>query len=355
MNIFLGYESALKYWQTADLDPRHIPSRLRPEAGQAPSSADITASAALDFAGDDGRVHVVVARDSDRRRGLRMHCRVYDASADRNAFLKIADGLYVATPEVLFFQMAGVLPVVDLVELGFTLTSGYAEDERASDGMRKRSPLTSVSALRRYTLSRQGAKGYKKAACALLYVCDNSASPMETLLAMLLFLPCYLGGYGFKRERLNYRIDKNHVRKLSPLTQGLPGECLRCDIYWPDLRLAIEYDSSSHHTGIHAIVRDSDRRSMLGLLGVNVIAVTGGQVFDVRALDRIALLISKQMGRRMRIRTKGWLTKRRGLWLKLTDERKAAYRQYMAAQPNRMVEQPVIGTGSAVADRASSE
>jgi hypothetical protein len=36
----------------------------------------------------------------------------------------------------------------------------------------------------------------------------------------------------------------------------------RVDAAYPELRIAIEYDSYEHHTGKRAIVRDNDRRNM---------------------------------------------------------------------------------------------
>ena len=37
----------------------------------------------------------------------------------------------------------------------------------------------------------------------------------------------------------------------------------RVDAAYPELRIAIEYDSYEHHTGKQAIVRDNDRRNVL--------------------------------------------------------------------------------------------
>ena len=48
----------------------------------------------------------------------------------------------------------------------------------------------------------------------------------------------------------------------------------RVDAAYPELRLAIEYDSYEHHLGRAALVRDSRRRNALVAVGWSVISVT---------------------------------------------------------------------------------
>ncbi len=48
----------------------------------------------------------------------------------------------------------------------------------------------------------------------------------------------------------------------------------RVDFAYPELRIAIEYDSYEHHTGKVALVRDSARRNAVVALGWAPIAAT---------------------------------------------------------------------------------
>lgn len=81
---------------------------------------------------------------------------------------------------------------------------------------------------------------------------------METLLALLLYLPNNLGGYGLKKPKLNYRVDAPaSLRELADRSY-----CL-CDLCWPEANLAVEYDSRLHHSepGRQAAMRDGAARS----------------------------------------------------------------------------------------------
>jgi very-short-patch-repair endonuclease len=48
----------------------------------------------------------------------------------------------------------------------------------------------------------------------------------------------------------------------------------RVDAAYPELRIAIEYDSYEHHTGKDAIVRDNDRRNALREIEWDVVTFT---------------------------------------------------------------------------------
>ena len=52
----------------------------------------------------------------------------------------------------------------------------------------------------------------------------------------------------------------------------------RVDAAYPELRIAIEYDSFEHHTGKQAIVRDNDRRNILRRIGWHMVTFTAADV-----------------------------------------------------------------------------
>jgi very-short-patch-repair endonuclease len=73
----------------------------------------------------------------------------------------------------------------------------------------------------------------------------------------------------------------------------------RVDAAYPELRIAIEYDSYEHHTGKLALVRDTDRRNRLLRIGWPTVTFTaadirrdGGDAIEaLRAARRTSLTV----------------------------------------------------------------
>lgn len=131
--------------------------------------------------------------------------------------------------------------------------------------------------------------GVKAAKRASSYLIKGSASPMESLLSMLLCLPPSLGGFGLPRPELNYPIETN---------EGSVA-IRRCDLCWPDQQFALEYDSDTFHSDASKLHLDSSRRSALEKAGVHVVSVTKNQVFDRGQLFNLATIASKRLGKRL--------------------------------------------------------
>lgn len=71
-----------------------------------------------------------------------------------------------------------------------------------------------------------------------------------------------------------------------------------CDLYWPGLRLAFEYDSDEFHPAGRKWQGDSARRVELGMEEVEVVSVGRLQVEDARELDKLARLLCNRAGLR---------------------------------------------------------
>lgn len=262
--------------------------------------------------------------------------RVYTGLTPDGCFVKIGDGMAVSAPAFCFFQMAAVLPLVKLIQLGLELCGTYslpANDEHrerlrivserdagkepalrpgidlskshvrdkgkdtnpgvAFQGFVSRPALTSVKELKAFTVRMKGTRGQKNASRALRYMADGSASPMETILFMMLTLPYGLGGYRLPVPELNKRIDPGKAVKLSS------GKAyLICDLFWSKANLAIEYDSYLHHAGADRIEDDSIRRHDLDVLGIEPVTVTGKQIRDAAMFEKLAKQIAKKTGKR---------------------------------------------------------
>ena len=94
----------------------------------------------------------------------------------------------MSAPEFCFLQMAGCLSLVQLIQLGFELCGTYALVGERPGGSPCR-PVDDEGQASCFCRAVIRARGCKKAARAVRYVQDGAASPMETMLAMMLCLP----------------------------------------------------------------------------------------------------------------------------------------------------------------------
>jgi hypothetical protein len=197
--------------------------------------------------------------------------------------------------------MADRLTLIELIELGFELCGSYSlptinDPNPPTRGFYTRPPITSTKKIKMLVDKMPGAKGRQRALRALGFLQDNSASPMETKLMMILVLPYRLGGFGFPIPEMNKQITPHRAARRST-----SKTFFNCDLYWPDFRLAVEYDSDTYHSGPEQIASDSIRRNTLSMLKVKVISVTKQQLRSTIELKSIAQSIANHMGRRIRI------------------------------------------------------
>ncbi len=227
--------------------------------------------------------------------------------------MEVRPGLYLTSPDMSFVEMASELSLVELVRYGCVLCASYAYDESNGRGFRERAPLTTVRSLKK-TVRREHARcGSRKAMRALRFVADTSASPMETILAMALCLPRMIGGYGLDLPELNRRIEAR--------AKGLVKRSyFKCDLYWSESRVAVEYESDEHHTGREEETRDSSRRAALMAQGITVVTITRDQFFDARKLDEAARTVAKLTGKELPANNGGWMMRRHRLRTELLSE-----------------------------------
>ncbi|OUO86539.1 hypothetical protein B5F40_14980 [Gordonibacter sp. An230] len=230
------------------------------------------------------------------------------------SFVRVEKGLYVESPSACFVHEAGGMALPKLVELGFELCGSYALDRGSERGFRDREPLASVDALRKRIEASKGEHGVKRAAVAVRYLADGSASPMESITVALLCLPRRYGGYGLPLPQMNRWIDAE-----GRLGRASKGGRFSYDLCWPEQGLAVEYDSDRYHTGSARIAGDSRRRTALALGGLSVVTVTRIQLFDARQFDEVARLLAKRMGRSLRAVDYDWMTRRYRLRQALFD------------------------------------
>lgn len=308
--LFLGYETAFWIWRKAGPLAFSVlrPTRIRSLVGGAPSRAKVDSFLAdyPDLATD---VVDVIVRNGDQRNiaGIKNHTR--STPLPDRSFYQLDEGIYVASPELCLLQLASTLTEPQAVKLAMEMCGSYAIDVHDDEmGFAKRPPLTDAAKLSAYAARLHKPSGGSRALHHLRYIVDNSASPRETALCMLLCMPPRFGGYGIALPELNRRIE------LTPREQLAVGvHHFDCDLYWPESRVAVEYDSAQFHAAYEKQERDAIRRNMLQYKGVHVITATRLQVSSEGQFDKLAIQVARKVGKRLRAPAKEHVEERANL------------------------------------------
>jgi len=201
------------------------------------------------------------------------------------------NGRSVASPELLFLELAGKLSIHRLILLGLQLCSyppGCPSEA-----------ITTTQKLIKFLAKTLGHRGHRKALRAVKYVANGSASVMESLAYMILTLPHALGGYGLNGAVFNHGIKLNHEARVR-LGQS------RCftDIYYKQGKLAVEYESFAYHNSPSEQGKDVVRSAVLERQGIDVMHLSTLQLYDREACKDFAYNLAARLGKRIHIRTK---------------------------------------------------
>ena len=289
MAIFIGHKTALAYWRTHDRNWAQPISQAAPQENNSPYYSQIDTGILWKFSIDEKPVSILVSCKANMRKSQNLSPRIWSGKHPSRSFYKIAQDLYISTPEATFLQLGKESSLIQLITIGYELCGSYGLSAQSDSGFLRREPRSNPQLIERYLEKCDGIHGVKAAKRASSYIAKGSASPMESLLSMLLCLPPSLGGFGLPRPELNFPIETNEG--------GIVMR--RCDLYWPDQRFALEYDSDTFHSDASKLHLDSSRRSTLEKAGVQVVSVTKNQVFDRGQLFNLATIVSKRLEKRL--------------------------------------------------------
>jgi very-short-patch-repair endonuclease len=167
--------------------------------------------------------HVTVREPKDRRQRLGVKCHV---ASLRRRDVRLMGGLRVTVPERTFLDLAGTLPLVELVVLGdWMVAHGHT------------TPTTLVQFCRATP-----ARYARRAAVAAEYVRAGVDSPSESRLRMLLVLA------GLPEPRVNFEIRHEDGTLI-----------VKIDLVYETVRLAVEYDGRQHLESVRQWERDVER------------------------------------------------------------------------------------------------
>ena len=299
MVVIVGHTSALEHWRT--VGPAFLGSARQRRTATSRARRILTSSEKPQLQGGSLRpagchlpLHVLIGPNAPRTRTGSITSHTWNHNAPDTAFVAAGTEFLIASPELCFLQLASTLSLEKLILLGYELCGTYALQTNASATQRS-SPLSTVAKLSAFATSMLCFPGRKKALRAVRYVLNGSASPMETALSMMLSLPHALGGYGISAPLLNSRIDVPHSMR-----NRVDRSYCRPDLYWPEHRLCLEYDSALYHQNPEQQESDARRRNSLITLGYTVLTVSPHQVTDPALFNRLAKQIADLLGKRLR-------------------------------------------------------
>ncbi|WP_281654692.1 hypothetical protein [Eggerthella sinensis] len=308
MTLYLSHLSALAcIARSADVAPSDALRRATPRIAGPLPPACVASTAALDalfnrsLPRPEKPVHLLVPNAAARTGDARAVCHVRSGSFPRRSFWRLAPDACASGPELCFVQMAETLPQAHLIRLGMELCGTYGVPTVNQVDFDRAHPYTTVERLGRFIDEIGPVPGAKRARRALRSVVDESASPFETALVMLLCLPLSKGGYGLPRPEMNRGMNArwSTVRRAA-------DKRFACDLLWRDAAVAVEYESFQHHSKKGKLADDARRRNDLLAHGITVVPVTTRTVQNLIELDQVAHLLARKLGKRLRPDARSW-------------------------------------------------
>lgn len=309
MNVCLSHDTAF-HWLMRNRNPRR--RGLNSNARVLPLSSPSRSQSRAILAGlslDDDVVEVLVCRSNGRRHSGCVKSHLSGTAYPSGSFVRVPvsgiAGVYSASPELVFRQIAAKRSLLETVYVGYALCSSYRVDDKADGGIALREgddePLTTVERIEDYLRKTEGSYGCAKARRALSYVREGSTSPMESALAMGLGLPLALGGFGAgdivlrnaahkedadersgnrARQRcLSVRMDDTRCGK-QPVSMVVLGPCdVKCDCAGPG-------------------VAEDGACDVAKLMGHPDVSVTASQVYEFSAYVQLCEKICRCLARR---------------------------------------------------------
>jgi len=276
-----------------------------PDAAAVAEAAALVSSLApsLPAAANAAPLSISVGSAAGRSRIAGVASHVWSQSLPRGSFCAIGQGIYVSSLELCFLQLASVLELRQLIYLGFELCGTYGMGGFGAGG-KQPDPLSSTARLAAFLSRTPGVPGHKKAMRAMKYIIDNSASQAESQLAMTMCLPYMLGGFGLPKPILNC-----HIALREYASKATRQQDFYCDAFWPEYRLALEYDSDQYHTGAKRIAADAARRNSLAYGDILVVTATKADMNNIGRTKRLAQIMAKHLRKRLTYKDPGFSAK----------------------------------------------
>ncbi len=294
--IVLSHKTAWLYYQVSgpnalgeDRDlPALAPARRTPMSFAKSIRQTLTMCGVNDNQLD--KLDILISFPSERTRSSAFRPHSYGAIIPANELISIAPGLLVVHPSLCFLQSASWMSEYEQLEFAYELCGNYLGPQQNQSGYTKHASLDNVQHLREAAKNHPSMKGIKQTRRVLRMVKDNSRSPMETALAMMLAEDRTRGGLGFKSFDLNKRVDIPLKHKKCSA-----NGYFEIDILTQTQRFAIEYDGQYHNEFLRR-AHDAERLSVLRLMGYQTQTITAAQFSSQLSLNRSLNAICQTLG-----------------------------------------------------------
>lgn len=296
MKLVLSHETALSHLRAHRERGRDriAPARIRTLDDCACSLKQVETFSLPFLVDNEHTLHVLAPSLAKQQKSKVHRCHVLTGEIPSGAFWKVGEGVYVASPELLFVEMVPRLSLIELILFGLELCGTYTLRADGELGFCNCPAATTVQLLDSFVKRANGMRGATKASQALRWVANGSNSPIESSLMLYLCLPVRMGGYGFRLPDLNPSL--NLGKKAARI---LDYEKMRCDLHWLKEGVVIEYDSTEEHLNPKSAAQDARRANTLGYKDIRLITVTPQMIANHAQFDGVARQLGKALGVRV--------------------------------------------------------
>lgn len=243
MKVLIGDISALDYWCQAGSRGWKRPERTRMRSLQAFS----TRKEAVALLGDskrelftnnlDCKLQLVVSSASRRVRQNGVTSHAITKTLPEGSIYRLAEGIFIASPEWCLAGIMSRLDYIQAISLADEFCGTYMRDSSATGGFNRTVPLTTSARIKAY-FNRYSSRHRSRFSYIVDHVVDNSNSPQETALEMMLCLPRRQSGYALPKPVMNKRIELTAAARAVAKRRYLVP-----DLYW---EVDISSRTSSH-------------------------------------------------------------------------------------------------------------
>lgn len=238
MRIYLCRRSALvalRYLRRNGVDVRALPRGPLGSPSPAPYRRWVRKAVRLDCLPSipepsDGRPLEMAVPSLDERVRMRGVVSVMHGDGlPHDAFLRVADGVWAASPELVLMEMGPLLTDTALALLGYELCGTFVPK-----GAYELPPASSVASISSFIGRCRHVRGTRRVRQILRYVRDNAWSPMEAVLALVSMQEVERCGYGLGSVTLNRREPTQRTSRVP-------------DIMFDGTHVGINYDGRGHY------------------------------------------------------------------------------------------------------------
>lgn len=315
MRYFFGYGFAYRCWRAIRCGillwgsrPRTGLTNPKPIvlAKQSFRQAEVLNTRVVSILGSGYPIDVCVGTPQSSHFTTRIVPHVLQGKLPVGSFITVDGESSIASPELCALQACQSGDLITRLELLMELCGTYSLPTNGlGSAVFGIEAATTSKSINRYLRHCKGRRGHAQITQALPFVLDNSDSPRETEVALVITLPPRYGGYGFTKPKLN------HVIAVSSIGgQFTTAPYYVVDELWEELKVIVEYDSDTYHLwkeGGHGIAlneekvrKDRQRHEALEAMGYTVITITSDHTRDYEAFDRKMHQLAKALGGRLR-------------------------------------------------------